>query len=232
MNQKFLLLAVYVLTLTLIFQYMFPQGKSETARPNDIIVNIKSDAVTIPNLPEIEIQNHTASGWTMNPCEAISITVDSRPLSDIAMAAPDFCKSLSIGTGANVKIPMSPLAKLIAKTPGKYILTVKTPLGDRMTSFTESEPGTIRRLLTSSVYDPIYNLFVALLTWLPGHSLGWAIVVITLIIRLILLVPQHHMLQSQKKLQVIQPKIKAIQAKYKDDQAKLGMEMIELYKKE
>jgi YidC/Oxa1 family membrane protein insertase len=40
------------------------------------------------------------------------------------------------------------------------------------------------------------------------------------------------MLQSQKKLQVIQPKIKELQAKYKDDQSKLGMEMIELYKKE
>jgi YidC/Oxa1 family membrane protein insertase len=40
------------------------------------------------------------------------------------------------------------------------------------------------------------------------------------------------MLQSQKKLQVIQPKIKELQKKYKDDQAKLGMEMLELYKKE
>lgn len=90
----------------------------------------------------------------------------------------------------------------------------------------------MRTFLTNTVYNPIYNLFVALLTFLPGHSLGWAIVVITLIVRVILLVPQHHMLQSQKKLQVIQPKIKDLQAKYKDDQAKLGMEMLELYKKE
>lgn len=40
------------------------------------------------------------------------------------------------------------------------------------------------------------------------------------------------MLMSQKKLQVIQPKIKELQKKYKDDQAKLGVEMLELYKKE
>lgn len=101
-----------------------------------------------------------------------------------------------------------------------------------MTSFVESTPGTLRSLLSTLVYRPIYNFFVALLTWLPGHSLGWAIVIITLIIRLALLVPQHHMLQSQKKLQLIQPKIKELQTKYKDDQAKLGMEMLELYKKE
>ena len=56
--------------------------------------------------------------------------------------------------------------------------------------------------------------------------------IITLIIRLILLAPQHHMLMSQKKLQLIQPKIKALQKTHKDDQAKLGMEMLELYKKE
>jgi YidC/Oxa1 family membrane protein insertase len=99
-------------------------------------------------------------------------------------------------------------------------------------TFENALPGGFRTLLTTIFYNPIYNFFVALLTFLPGHSLGWAIVIITLIIRLILLVPQHHMLQSQKKLQLIQPKIKEIQAKYKDDQAKLGMEMLELYKKE
>jgi membrane protein insertase Oxa1/YidC/SpoIIIJ len=40
------------------------------------------------------------------------------------------------------------------------------------------------------------------------------------------------MLQSQKKLLIIQPKIKELQLKFKDDQSKLGMEMLELYKKE
>jgi YidC/Oxa1 family membrane protein insertase len=82
------------------------------------------------------------------------------------------------------------------------------------------------------IYQPIYNLFVALITWIPGHQLGWAIIIITLIIRLILLVPQQHMLESQKKLQKIQPKIKAIQKEYKDDQAVLGQKMMELYKTE
>lgn len=90
-----------------------------------------------------------------------------------------------------------------------------------MVTFTSSTPGTFRKALTDIVYRPIYNAFVGLITYLPGHSLGWAIIIITLIIRLILLVPQHHMLSSQKKLQVLQPKIKEIQKKYKDDQAKL-----------
>jgi membrane protein insertase Oxa1/YidC/SpoIIIJ len=96
--------------------------------------------------------------------------------------------------------------------------------------FDLSLPGTFRSLLTTVFYNPIYNLFVALLTFIPGHPLGWAIVIITIIIRLILLVPQQHMLESQKKLQMIQPKIKALQEKFgssstpeekRDNQAKL-----------
>ncbi len=66
----------------------------------------------------------------------------------------------------------------------------------------------------------------------PGHSLGWAIITITLIIRLGLLIPQQKMLVSQRRMQVIQPKIKAIQEEFKGDQAKIGMKMMELYKRE
>jgi YidC/Oxa1 family membrane protein insertase len=84
-----------------------------------------------------------------------------------------------------------------------------------MISLTSDVPGSLRWLVSTLIYEPIYNLFVALITWLPGHSLGWAIIIVTIIIRLILLVPQHHMLESQKKLQLIQPKIKALQKEYK-----------------
>ncbi len=115
---------------------------------------------------------------------------------------------------------------------GKYIVTLKTQVGDRLVTFSSNTPGAFRVFLTDVVYRPIYNTFVGLIMYLPGHSLGWAIIIITLIIRLILLVPQHQMLTSQKKLQVLQPKIKEIQKKYKDDQAKLGAEMLALYKQE
>jgi len=46
-------------------------------------------------------------------------------------------------------------------------------------------------------------------------SLGWGIIVVTIIIKLVLLWPQHKMMVSQKKLQNIQPKIKKIQEENK-----------------
>lgn len=63
-------------------------------------------------------------------------------------------------------------------------------------------------------------------------SLGWAIIAITIIIRIVLMYPQHKMMVSQKKLQAIQPKIKEIQKKYKGKQQELGIKLMELYKKE
>jgi YidC/Oxa1 family membrane protein insertase len=56
---------------------------------------------------------------------------------------------------------------------------------------------------------------MAFLLEITNYSLGWSIIIITIIIRLILLFPQHKMMLSQKKLQLLQPKIKEIQEKYK-----------------
>ena len=129
MNSKFLLIALYALTLTLILQYFFPgQKTANNTTTTDIILNIKSDSLTIPNLPHIEIVNHTATGFTLLPCDTVSISVDSRPMIDIATAAPTFCHPLLIEAGKATVIPLGPLAKIIANMPGKYIFTVKTPL--------------------------------------------------------------------------------------------------------
>lgn len=94
------------------------------------------------------------------------------------------------------------------------------------------ERGFLRALLATVFYAPILNFFIALLIYIPGHSLGLAIVAITIVVRLILLVPQHQMMVSARKMQEIQPKVKHIQEKHKGDQAKLGMELMELYKME
>ena len=90
---------------------------------------------------------------------------------------------------------MSNLYKVFANYSGKYIVSITTEYGERKVFFESEKPGAFRTLLSSVIYQPIYNLFVALLTWLPGHPLGWAIIIVTIIIRLILLVPQHHMLE-------------------------------------
>ena len=60
---------------------------------------------------------------------------------------------------------------------------------------------------------------------------GWAIVVLTLIIRLILFPLTYKGMLSMNKLKELSPKIKELQAKYKGDPQKLNAHMMDLYKK-
>lgn len=83
------------------------------------------------------------------------------------------------------------------------------------------------------MWDIILNPFVTLLTGmyaLLGNNIVLAIVVLTIIIRMItypLLAKQQ---QSAKRMQEVQPRLKKIQEKYKDDREKLAQAQMELYR--
>jgi len=79
-------------------------------------------------------------------------------------------------------------------------------------------------------YQPIFNLLVWLYNTLPGHDLGLAIIILTLIIRLILYIPSKKSIKAQKELASIQPDIEKLKEKHKGDQEKLGPELMALYK--
>ncbi len=80
------------------------------------------------------------------------------------------------------------------------------------------------------LYQPLLNLLVFIYNIIPGHDLGLAIIILTIVIRLILWPLSQKAVHSQKALQAIQPKIKALQEKYKNDKQKLARAMIEIYR--
>lgn len=82
------------------------------------------------------------------------------------------------------------------------------------------------------LYQPLFNALVFLYEYLPGHDFGIAVIVLTIIIRLILYPLMVKSIKSQKILSELQPKIKEIQQKYKDDKEKQTKEMMALYQKE
>ena len=63
-------------------------------------------------------------------------------------------------------------------------------------------------------------------------SWGFAIVLLTLLFKVALSPLQIIQLRSMVKMRQLQPKIQEIQERYKSDRNKLGMEMMQLYKKE
>jgi YidC/Oxa1 family membrane protein insertase len=79
-------------------------------------------------------------------------------------------------------------------------------------------------------YRPILNLLIFFYQTIAGHDLGIAIILVTLLIRLILYPFFHTGAKQQMLMQRIQPKIKKIQEVHKDDRDQQGKALMELYK--
>lgn len=82
------------------------------------------------------------------------------------------------------------------------------------------------------LYRPLVNVLVLLYLYLPGHDLGVAVIVLTLIVRLILHPFSLKGMRSQKALSTLQPKIKEIQNKFKNDKQQQSQALMEFYRKE
>lgn len=80
--------------------------------------------------------------------------------------------------------------------------------------------------------QPILNLLVWLHNTIPGNDFGWAIIALTVVIKIVLLPLSAKSLRSQKALQELQPKVNELKEKYKDNREQMGREMMTLYKKE
>jgi YidC/Oxa1 family membrane protein insertase len=81
------------------------------------------------------------------------------------------------------------------------------------------------------IYRPLFNLLVAIYNVVPGHDIGVAIILLTILVRLVLYSINSKAIKSQRELQEIQPEIKEIQQKYKDDKEKQAQELMAVYQK-
>lgn len=97
--------------------------------------------------------------------------------------------------------------------------------------FAVKEAGGIRKLFRAVITQPLFNLLVFLVDHIPSHSLGWAIVTMTLLVRLVLLLPNQKAMKSQRKLQKLQPEIQALKKKHGKNQQAMAMGTMELYKR-
>ncbi len=82
------------------------------------------------------------------------------------------------------------------------------------------------------LFQPMLNALVFFYNVIPGHDIGIAIILLTILIKLILLPFSLQSLRSQKSMQQLQPKIEALKERYKDKKDDMAKAMMELYKKE
>jgi YidC/Oxa1 family membrane protein insertase len=77
--------------------------------------------------------------------------------------------------------------------------------------------------------QPMLNFLVLMSRYFLGNF-GIAIIVLTIILRLLMFPLTMRQLKSSKALQAIQPELKELQKKYAKDQQRLGQEIMKLYK--
>ena len=86
------------------------------------------------------------------------------------------------------------------------------------------------KIWNSVFYKPLYNFLIWLIKVWPAHSLVFAIIILTIFIKVALLFPNHKALKNQKQLQKIQPKLDEIKKKFAWDQAKIAQETMKIWK--
>lgn len=135
----------------------------------------------------------------------------------------------------SVTVNYAPWAGQLFPENGRYRVTLNHEIQGVQKSFPTEVVVEDRGFFSSVTYQlffrPIFNFLLFLTTVLPGSNFGLAIIALTLIIRLLLLVPSQKALKSQKAMMKIQPELEAIKRKHKGDQQKISLETMELWKK-
>lgn len=98
----------------------------------------------------------------------------------------------------------------------------------------------LERTLQYGTFGIIARFFLVCLTWINKYTLnyGWAIIVLTILIKLVLFPLQQKSMNSMKKMQKMQPRVEAIKARYKkakqdpEQRQKMNMEVMKLYQQE
>ncbi len=83
---------------------------------------------------------------------------------------------------------------------------------------------------TVAFYQPLLNLLVWLYNTVSFGDFGVAVILLTVVIKVVLWPLGQKSIKSQKALTDLQPKIDEVKKKYKGNQKELGKAMMELYK--
>ncbi len=222
MKDKFFNILLVLLLVLLTLNLLAPK-KPQTTLENTLSLKTQ-ESYTVPAGVKVEVLNKTANDFTFHTCNNFQIKKDSK------IITPEKCEEVTLKSTEVYTIDLSNEFSKFSDT-GKYFASLKKDDVDIISQFEIEHRGFIGKFFIFFFYAPVYNLMAFLLE-MTHYSLGWAIIIITIIIRLILLVPQHKMMVSQARMQKIQPKIKEIQDKHKGNHQMLGMELMKLYKDE
>jgi YidC/Oxa1 family membrane protein insertase len=85
-------------------------------------------------------------------------------------------------------------------------------------------------MFTTLIVQPLFNLLVFIYAILPGHNFGFALIIFTILIRLLMWPLVKKQLHQAKAMRALQPDIKRVKKAAKGDRQKESQLLMELYK--
>lgn len=143
-----------------------------------------------------------------------------------------------VPANGKLTVDLTPWKYSLFSKLGTYELGFSVPEGyladgkaERITTrFTLTEPSAVAKLFRTFISKPLFNGLIFIASYMPGHNLGLAVILLTILVKLILLIPSQHALKSQKKMQMLQPRLDELKKKYGDDSKRMQEETMKLWK--
>lgn len=104
--------------------------------------------------------------------------------------------------------------------------------GPKKLSTLSADGHNLEKIINFGWFDILAKPMLALLNFLYGYinNYGWAIILVTVIIKILFWPIAHKGMKSMKTMQKLQPKMAKLREKYADNKDRLNQEMIQLYK--
>lgn len=165
----------------------------------------------------------TANLWGIGSQYFVSALVDqSAVMPSVRMEAAASGELRSIATYAPVTVQPSMEFKWIAYAGGKSSAVL------------EKVNPELVKVVNFGFFSPIGKVLLKVLHW--AHEMvgnwGWAIIILTVLVRLIVLPFNIASYRSMKKMQVIQPQLQALRTRYKEDPTALNRETMALMREQ
>ena len=222
--KKYLDILIFTLLFFLLFSFFI--GNESEEEQSWLHFSVNQNRFVVPAWIEFLVENRTWEILEFESCESLSLRRDG-----VRLDIPEsLCESVELQNGEDFVYDFTPYFANF-KEAGNFIAEFEIYDIRHISQFEVRFRGTIWQIFVGLFYAPMFNLLAYFIQFF-GNSLGWAIVAVTVIMRIILLFPQHKMMVSQRKLQAIQPKIKELQEKYKGKQQELWLALMKLYKEE
>lgn len=81
-----------------------------------------------------------------------------------------------------------------------------------------------------TIYTPLYNGLVFFIDVIPGHDVGVAVIVLTILVRIVLIPLSKKVVESQLAMKKVGPEVEKLKKKYKNDKAEQSRAIMALYK--